>query len=265
MKIHAIQTGTVALTKSWREGVGHGNRRLLNTLLDREWTEPLPIYAFVIEHPEGVIVVDTGETARAAEPGYFPRWQPFFRFAVREQVEPEQEIGPQLERLGIGRGDVRQVVLTHLHTDHAGGLHHFPNNEVLVSSAESTGWFDPILLDLPPVPYGPFPASLPLTRAGDVTLVPLPGHSPGQIGVLVEEADHTVFLAADSSYTQDAMLRGAVDGVGSDEEAERLTHQRIRSYAAANPTVYLVAHDPETGARLAERQLVHPTATDLAA
>jgi N-acyl homoserine lactone hydrolase len=283
MKIHAIQTGTVALTKSWREGVGHGNRRLLNTLLDREWTEPLPIYAFVIEHPEGVIVVDTGETARAAEPGYFPRWQPFFRFAVREQVEPEQEIGPQLERLGIGRGDVRQVVLTHLHTDHAGGLHHFPNNEVLVSSAESTyaaglrgrlrgypsnrlpGWFDPILLDLPPVPYGPFPASLPLTRAGDVTLVPLPGHSPGQIGVLVEEADHTVFFAADSSYTQDAMLRGAVDGVGSDEEAERLTHQRIRSYATANPTVYLVAHDPETGARLAERQLVHPTATDLAA
>jgi N-acyl homoserine lactone hydrolase len=283
MKIHAIQTGTVALTKSWREGVGHGNRRLLNTLLDREWTEPLPIYAFVIEHPEGVIVVDTGETARAAEPGYFPRWQPFFRFAVREQVEPEQEIGPQLERLGIVRGDVRQVVLTHLHTDHAGGLHHFPNNEVLVSSAESTyaaglrgrlrgypsnrlpGWFDPILLDLPPVPYGPFPASLPLTRAGDVTLVPLPGHSPGQIGVLVEEADHTVFLAADSSYTQDAMLRGAVDGVGSDEEGERLTHQRIRSYAAANPTVYLVAHDPETGARLAERQLVHPTATDLAA
>jgi glyoxylase-like metal-dependent hydrolase (beta-lactamase superfamily II) len=283
MKIHAIQTGTVALTKSWREGVGHGNRRLLNTLLDREWTEPLPIYAFVIEHPEGVIVVDTGETARAAEPGYFPRWQPFFRFAVREQVEPEQEIGPQLERLGIGRGDVRQVVLTHLHTDHAGGLHHFPNNEVLVSSAESTyaaglrgrlrgypsnrlpGWFDPILLDLPPVPYGPFPASLPLTRAGDVTLVPLPGHSPGQIGVLVEEADHTVFLAADSSYTQDAMLRGAVDGVGSDEEAERLTHQRIRSYATANPTVYLVAHDPETRARLAERQLVHPTATDLAA
>ena len=52
------------------------NAGSLNTLLDREWTEPLPIYAFAIEHPEGVIVVDTGETARVAEPGYFPRWQP---------------------------------------------------------------------------------------------------------------------------------------------------------------------------------------------
>jgi N-acyl homoserine lactone hydrolase len=78
MKIHAIQTGTVALTTSWREGVGHGRRRLLNTLLDRQWTDPLPIYAFAIEHPEGVIVVDTGETARVAEPGYFPRWSPSF-------------------------------------------------------------------------------------------------------------------------------------------------------------------------------------------
>jgi hypothetical protein len=36
MRIHPIQTGTVAITTSWREGVGHGKRRLLNTVLDRE-------------------------------------------------------------------------------------------------------------------------------------------------------------------------------------------------------------------------------------
>jgi hypothetical protein len=101
VKIHAIQTGTVAVTTAWREGVGHGRRRLIHTIADRDWTEPLPIYAFVIEHLEGVIVVDTGETARVSEPGYFPRWQPFFRFAVRELVQPEQEIGPQLRGLGI--------------------------------------------------------------------------------------------------------------------------------------------------------------------
>jgi N-acyl homoserine lactone hydrolase len=274
MRIHAIQTGTVALTTSWREGVGHGTRRLLNTLLDREWTEPLPIYAFAIEHPEGVIVVDTGETARVAEPGYFPRWQPFFRFAVRERVEPEQEIGPQLERLGIRPSDVRRVVLTHLHTDHAGGLHHFPDNEILVSRTEldyaaglrgrlrgyiNKRWpasFSPTTVDLPPVSYGPFPASVRRTDAGDVTLVPVPDHSPGQLAVVIEDGDHSVFLAADSSYTQDAMLRGAVDGVGPDEDAERLTHGCIRAYAAANPTVYLPAHDPDTAIRLTERRTV---------
>jgi N-acyl homoserine lactone hydrolase len=274
MKIHTIQTGTVALTTNWREGVGKGRRRMLNALRDREWTEPLPIYAFAIEHPEGVIVVDTGETARVSEPGYFPRWHPVFRRAVRERVEPEQEIGPQLERLGIRPSDVHRVVMTHLHTDHAGGLHHFPDNEILVSRAEvqyASGlrgrvrgypnrrwpaWFDPTLVDLPPVPFGPFPQSLRLTEAGDVTLVPLPGHSPGQLGVVVEDGDHSVLLAADASYTQDLMLRGAVDGVGPDEDAERLTHERIRAYAAATPTVYLVAHDPDTAARLAERRLL---------
>jgi N-acyl homoserine lactone hydrolase len=283
MKIHAIQTGTVALTTAWREGIGHGNRRLLHAILDREWTEPLPIYAFAIEHPEGVIVVDTGEDARASQRSYFARWHPGLR-AFRERVEPEQEIGAQLERLGIRAGDVRWVVLTHLHTDHAGGLHHFPDNEILVTRTEleyASGlrgrlrgyvankhwpaWFRPTTVELEPEPFGPFPQSVRLTEAGDVTLVPVPGHTPGQMGVLVDEGDNTVFLAGDSSYTQELMLRGKVDGVGADEEAERLTHERIRAFAAATPTVYLVAHDPGTGARLAKRRPVHPIPAEVAA
>ena len=283
MKIHAIQTGTVAVTRSWREGVGNGKRRLVNTIRDREWTEPLPIYAFAIEHPEAVIVVDTGECAAASEPGYFPSWHPGVR-AFREWVEPEQEIGPQLERLGISPGDVRWLVMTHLHTDHAGGLHHFPDNEILVTRTEldfASGlrgrlrgyvanthwpaWFRPTLLELEPEPLGPFPQSLRLTDAGDVTLVPVPGHTPGQIGVLVDEEDQIVFLAGDSSYTQDLMLRGKADGVGADDEAERLTHERIRVFATQHPTVYLVAHDPDTGVRLADRQLIQPVAAKVAA
>ena len=283
MKIHAIQAGTVAITTAWREGIGHGRRRLLHTIVDREWTERLPIYAFAIEHPEGVIVVDTGEDARASQPGYFPGWHPGVR-AFREWVELDQEIGPQLERLGIRPADIRWVVMTHLHTDHAGGLHHFPANEILVTRTElefASGlrgrlrgyvanthwpaWFNPTVLKLDPEPFGPFPQSLHLTDAGDVTLVPVPGHTPGQIGVLVDEGDQTVLLAGDSSYTQDLMLRGKVDGVGADDKTERLTHERIRAYAAANPTVYLVAHDPDTGDRLAERRVIQPTAMEVAA
>jgi N-acyl homoserine lactone hydrolase len=83
--------------------------------------------------------------------------------------------------------------------------------------------------------------------------------------VLVDEGDQNVFLAADSSATQELMLRGKVDGVGANEQAERLTHERIRAFAAETPTVYLVAHDPGTGARLAERRLVHPIGAEVAA
>ena len=116
-----------------------------------------------------------------------------------------------------------------------------------------------------PTPLGPFPQSLQLTTAGDVSVVPLPGHTPGQVGVLVEDGDHTVFLAGDSSYTQELMLRGVVDGVGSDAAAERETHARIRAYAAAHPTVYLVAHDPDVPGRLARRQTIERPALEKAA
>jgi glyoxylase-like metal-dependent hydrolase (beta-lactamase superfamily II) len=270
MKIHAIQTGTVALTTRWREGAGRGRLRLLNTLADRNWTEPLPIYAFAIEHPEGVIVFDTGETARVTEPGYFRH--PVARLAVRMDIRPEQEIGPQLEALGIAPHEVRRVVLSHLHTDHAGGLHHFEGVETLAARAdfeEAKGfagrvrgypshrwptWFDPTLVDLPAEPYGAFERSMPLTEAGDVRLVAIPGHTPGQMGLVVEEDDHVVLLGADSSYTQEAMLRGILDGISPDLEAERRTHDAIRAFAAERPTVYLPSHDPESAARLAARE-----------
>jgi N-acyl homoserine lactone hydrolase len=274
MRIHAIKTWTVSLTTRWREGAGRGPLRFVNTLVDRDWTEPLPIYAFAIEHPEGVIVFDTGETARVNEPGYFPRWHPVFRRAVRMDIEPEQEIGPQLEALGIAPREVRRVVLSHMHTDHAGGLHHFEGVETLVARADLEvakgfagrlrgypsnrwpAWFDPTLIDLPAEPYGTFERSMPLTDAGDVRLVGIPGHTPGQMGLVVEEGDDVVLLGADSAYTQDAMLRGILDGVSPDLEAERRTHDAIRAFAAERPTVYLPSHDPETAARLAAREPV---------
>jgi hypothetical protein len=90
VKIHALQTGTVRVKPSQRVGRGRGSIRQLNILLDRSWTELLPIYAWAIETVDGVIIVDTGETARTREPGYFPRWHPYFRLAVRLDVTPEQ-------------------------------------------------------------------------------------------------------------------------------------------------------------------------------
>jgi hypothetical protein len=107
MKVHAIQTGTVAVKSRQREGKGRGPARLANTFIDRSWTEPLPIFAWLIEHPEGLIVVDTGETSRVADRGYFPWWQPYFKLGVREWVAPEDEIGPRIKALGLSPDDVR--------------------------------------------------------------------------------------------------------------------------------------------------------------
>jgi N-acyl homoserine lactone hydrolase len=272
MRIHAIQTGTVAVKIRQREGSGRGPLRLVNTLRDDRWTEPLPILAWVIEHPEGLVVVDTGETARTAEKGYFPSWHPYFRLGVREWVAPDQEIGPQLERLGLSPADVRWVVLTHLHTDHAGGLAHFPDSEILVSRTElrhASGalgrvrgylpnrwphWFAPTPVDVTGDALGPIRNARRLTAAGDVTLLATPGHTPGHMSVAVDLDDRLVVLAGDASYTQDLMLDGIADGVTNDARTARSTLASLRALAHSRPTIYLPSHDPDSPRRLADEQ-----------
>jgi len=141
MRIHAIQTGTVKIKTAQVEGRGHGFRRQLAIYTDGNWTEWLPTYAWAIEHPEGVIVVDTGQGVHLLETS--TSYHPFLRWEVVFRIEKEEEIGPQLRALGIGTRDVKKVVLTHLHMDHDGGLAHFPNSEILVSSDEvrmASGW-----------------------------------------------------------------------------------------------------------------------------
>jgi N-acyl homoserine lactone hydrolase len=110
MKVHAIQTGTVRVKLSQRIGRGPGPMRQLHVFFDSDWTDPLPIHAWAVESNEGEIVVDTGETAKTSEPGYFPPWHPYFRLAVRLDVMPEQEIGPRLREIGIRPDDVRTVI-----------------------------------------------------------------------------------------------------------------------------------------------------------
>ena len=242
--------------------------------MDRTWTDPLPIYAWLIEHPEGLIVVDTGETADVNNPGYFPRWHPYFRLGVKEWVEPEEEIGARLKARGFSPDDVRWVIMTHLHTDHAGGLAHFPQSEILVHRSEfedATGfmgkvrgflphrwpsWFSPRLFDLSEEAFGPFPLRLRVTEAGDVTIVATHGHTKGHVSVVLDEGPRTLFFAGDTSYTQALMLEGAIDGVAPDERAARETLGRIREFTRQRPVVYLPSHDPEAGKRLDARETV---------
>ncbi|MFN8374050.1 MAG: N-acyl homoserine lactonase family protein [Anaerolineae bacterium] len=281
MKIHALQTGQVAIKQNQRQGVSAGLGRLANTLLDSHWTPMLPILVWVIEHPEGLIVVDVGETARVAQPGYFPRWHPFLQLCNRMDVKPDDEIGPSMKRMGLSPDDVRWVVMTHMHTDHAGGLHHFPKAEILISRQEYAAtrgfgglvsgylnqrfptWLNPRLIDFEARPYENFPQSLPLTKAGDVQLVSTVGHSVGHMSVIAREGDRSYFLAGDTSYTEDFMLRQVVDGVSPDEHAARQTLRHVFDYTQQHPTVYLPSHDPDSVTRLERGQVVAAVATTL--
>jgi N-acyl homoserine lactone hydrolase len=273
--IHAIQTGTVAIKERQRDGEGRSRRNLARVVADKRWTEPLPILAWLIEHPEGLIVFDTGETARVAEPDYFTRWQPYFRLGLHESVQPEDEIGPQLRARGFSPDDVRWVVLSHFHTDHAGGIAHFPNSEIIASKADydhSRGimgkvrgflpqhwpdWFAPKLIESGDGSFGPFTRTTALTTAGDVHLIPTPGHTPGHMSLAIEDGERVIFLAADASYTEELMLGGIADGVSPDPAQARATLGRIQTLVQQRPTVYLPTHDPKSAARLAAVQTVN--------
>src|SRR5262245_40464256 len=100
-RVHALRTGSVRIKISQMAGRGRGLMRAVNILTDPEWSGWVPIHAWLIEHEEGPILVDTGETARIHERGYLPRWHPFFRRAAQFQVTPDDEIGPQLREKGV--------------------------------------------------------------------------------------------------------------------------------------------------------------------
>ena len=259
VKIHAIQTGFVRIKTAQVEGRGHGLARRLAVFTDCHWADWFPTYAWAIEHREGVIVVDTGQGTHLLETG--KSLHPYVRWEVVFRIEREQEIGPQLRALGIGQLDVKRVVLTHLHMDHDGGLAHFPGSEIFVARGEFDtargwagrvrgylpnrwpSWFDPVPLALAE-PFGPFAASKRLTAAGDVIAVATPGHTAHHISVLVQDGDTAFFLAGDTSYNEELMLAGRIDGVSSDEQISSATLNAVKELARECPTVYLPTHDP---------------------
>jgi len=176
----------------------------------------LPINTFVIEHSQGVCLFDTGQTARATRPGHLPAWHPFLRLA-RFELTADDEPAAGLARRGIRPADIAVVVLSHLHTDHVGTVAAFPAAEILVARAEwehATGlagrmrgyvpqhWPDaivPTLVDFDGGPRGPWTATHDVFGDGVLLLVPLPGHSPGHLGLLVDVAPRAL-MAGDLAH-----------------------------------------------------------------
>jgi glyoxylase-like metal-dependent hydrolase (beta-lactamase superfamily II) len=180
------------------------------------WSDDtVPVHAFAVDHPNGICLFDTGQTANAARPGYHPRWHPFFWLA-RFELTQDDEVAAQIDAQSV-----RWVVLSHLHTDHIGGLPAFRHADVLVTRTEwehASGWggrlrgylpdrwpqgLEPHLVDFTGPRAGPFPASYDVAGDGRLLMVPLPGHTPGHAGLLV---DGGTLLAGDTASWPDAEL-----------------------------------------------------------
>jgi N-acyl homoserine lactone hydrolase len=271
MKIHYLQTGTVQIkTRHQRARYQTRPARAFDVLTDRHWTTRLRIGCWLIEHPEGLVLVDTGETSHANDPGYQPWWHPFMQTCERRWVKPEEEASAQVRALGFDLRDVRWVVMTHMHGDHAGGIPGFPHSEFVLSAEqakEAMAWSGPVngFLNMhypawfsPKVaryggPWESFDRCSVLTNDRRIRLVPTPGHVDGHQSVVVEQDDHLVFIGGDAAYDEGALLSGTVDGVAPSYSEHRDSTRRIRELCQRHSVITQFAHDARSAARLANK------------
>jgi N-acyl homoserine lactone hydrolase len=136
-RVSVVSTGQVQIrpdhvASTWRPTIWW-------LLASRRWTGPRPINAYVIEHRDGLVLFDTGQDrASVTDPGYFPGGMTGFLYGrlARFEISPQETLGAGLDRLGYAAGDVKTVVISHLHQDHIGGLGELGHAGVIVSQAE---------------------------------------------------------------------------------------------------------------------------------
>lgn len=96
-----------------------------------------PICAYLIAGPEGRVLYDTGCHPDAMKPG--GRWSEAFQSQFPWEPGPDGDacqLPNRLEQLGLGPDDIAQVVLSHMHSDHAGCVEFFRKSQVIVHRAE---------------------------------------------------------------------------------------------------------------------------------
>lgn len=264
IRLHMFQTGWVAVKQEHKAFSGPTALRFPAIMASQSWTEWLPITAFAIEHPEGLVVVDTGETAGMLEPDYAacdPGTGLFYRRNLRFSLGPDDELGPQMRRAGLDPDRVSKVIMTHLHSDHMGGMRHFPRAEYLVSEAALSGHTGALMCRIPSELHirsvsmardqaGAFAMSASITSDGAIVIVPTPGHAKGHQSVLLQDGGNSVCLVGDAAFTLRQILTGETGGIVDSVPDTRASAQTLKRQHEGFGTVMLPTHDPENTARL---------------
>jgi len=90
-----------------------------------------------------------------------------------------------------------------------------------------------------------------LTSDGAVSIVALPGHSPGHLGVLVRGRALDVLFIGDAAFDRQQIEQEIIAGIVEEPDRARETLRTIAAQLAARPTKLVLAHDPVTLADLA--------------
>ena len=204
----------------------------------------LGYWFWVIRNSETTIVVDTGFSAAGGR---------------KRGREITLDPAAALDALGIRRDAAVELVITHAHYDHAGNLGLFPTQPVHLHPAETAFWLGPDSAHRQfqsVVEVEELEELAAITRtdrvrwvsarceiAPGVELVPVPGHTPGQLVVVVQTGAGRVVLASDACHLDEELdadmpFKHNTDLIGLYRGLEWLREQR------AGGALIVAGHEP---------------------
>jgi glyoxylase-like metal-dependent hydrolase (beta-lactamase superfamily II) len=225
-------------------------------LIEGGRTTPLriPVPAYLIVHPKGTALFDSGLASICAAPS--PARDAYLGYLgtqVRVERADDDGIEVRLETLDVDVARIDYVINSHLHFDHAGGNARATGARLVVQRREWEAAHDPdgiAAMAYKPVDYDQGHDLLLVDGEhdvfgdGSVRCIPTYGHTPGHQSLRVKSAKGEIVLCGDACYLRETLetLRlppGAAWDRASMEEALR----RLRAYQERGARIFF-GHDP---------------------
>lgn len=211
----------------------------------------LPIPVFLIEHPKGRALFDTGlhpDCQRGPAQRLGSRLTELFRIAF----VPGEEISARLTAIGRDPGKIDFVINSHFHFDHVGGNALIPNATMLVQRREWDAGMDEDIAARHGYNPGDFDLGHKLRLIdgehdvfgdGSVVCLPTYGHTAGHQSLRLRLDSGDVLLAADACYFCRTLRERRLPRYAHDRAAMLASLDRLEELERGGTRLFF-GHDP---------------------